>query len=193
MNPAQPFSIARVDRERLNGHRGKVVWFTGLSGSGKSTLANALEVELHGRGMRTCLLDGDNLRQGLNRDLGFTEADRVENIRRVGEVARLMMDAGLIVLAAFISPFRRDREMVRERIGARDFVEVYLATPLEICEQRDPKGLYRQARAGQLAHMTGLTSPYEPPESPEYRADGARRSLEEMVQDLVRCLAAADR
>jgi len=140
------------ESDRVRGG-GFTVWFTGLSGSGKSTLANAMEVELHGRGMRTCLLDGDNVRQGLNRDLGFTEADRVENIRRVGEVARLMMDAGLIVLAAFISPFRRDREMVRERIGARDFLEVYLATPLEICEQRDPKGLYRQARAGQLAQL----------------------------------------
>jgi len=188
MSPMQELSIARVHRERLNGHKGKVVWFTGLSGAGKSTLANALEVELHGRGMRTYILDGDNIRQGLSRDLGFTEADRDENIRRVGEVARLMMDAGLIVLAAFISPFRREREMVRGLMDPGDFVEVHVCTPLEVCEQRDPKGLYRQARAGKLPHMTGIHSPYEPPEAPEYRADGSRRSLDEMVQDLVRCV-----
>lgn len=191
MKPAQASSTGRADRERLNGHRGKVVWFTGLSGSGKSTLANALEVELHGRGMRTYLLDGDNLRQGLNRDLGFSPEDRAENIRRVGEVARLMMDAGLIVLAAFISPFKREREMVRELIGSRDFLEVYVCTPLEICEQRDPKGLYRQARAGRIPNMTGIDSPYEAPDAPEYLADGAQRSLDAMVQDLVRCLAQA--
>lgn len=185
----QALSIARADRERLGGHKGKVLWFTGLSGSGKSTLANALEVELHRRGMRTYLLDGDNLRQGLNRDLGFTEEDRVENIRRVGEVARLMMDAGLIVLTAFISPFRQEREMARELMGPENFLEVYLCTPLEVCEQRDAKGLYRQARAGRIPNMTGINSPYEVPEAPQYRADGAQRSVDEMVRELAGLVA----
>jgi bifunctional enzyme CysN/CysC len=164
----QALSISRPDRERLNGHKGKVIWFTGLSGSGKSTLANALEVELHSRGMRTYILDGDNIRQGLNKDLGFTDADRVENIRRIAEVAKLMMDAGMIVMTAFISPFRREREMARELIGAENFMEVYVSTSLEVCEQRDVKGLYKQARAGKIPNMTGINSPYEPPENPDY-------------------------
>jgi bifunctional enzyme CysN/CysC len=162
----QALSIARADRERLNGHQGKVIWFTGLSGSGKSTIANALEVALHAQGKRTYLLDGDNVRQGLNKDLGFTDADRVENIRRIAEVAKLMMDAGLIVMTAFVSPFRREREMARELIGAENFVEVYVSTPLEVCEQRDVKGLYKKARAGQLPNMSGIGSPYEPPTAP---------------------------
>jgi bifunctional enzyme CysN/CysC len=162
----QALSITREDRERLNGHRGKIIWFTGLSGSGKSTLANALEKELHAQGKRTYILDGDNIRQGLNKDLGFTDADRVENIRRVAEVAKLMMDAGLIVMTAFISPFRAEREMARELIGAEHFIEVFVDTPLEVCEHRDPKGLYKKARSGQLPNMTGINSPYEPPLSP---------------------------
>lgn len=163
----QTLSIARRDRERMSGHKGRVVWFTGLSGSGKSTMANALELELHARGMRTYILDGDNVRQGLNRDLGFTDADRIENIRRIAEVARLMMDAGLIVMTAFISPFCREREMARTLIGPGNFLEVYISTPLEICEQRDVKGLYKKARSGLLSNMTGLNSPYEAPERPD--------------------------
>jgi len=163
----QALSITRADRERLNGHKGKVIWFTGLSGSGKSTLANALEKELHAQGKRTYILDGDNIRQGLNKDLGFTDADRVENIRRVAEVAKLMMDAGLIVMTAFISPFRAEREMARELIGAENFIEVFVDTPLEVCEQRDPKGLYKKARNGLLPNMTGINSPYERPQHPE--------------------------
>jgi len=159
----QALSITREDRERLNGHKGKVIWFTGLSGSGKSTIANALEKELHAQGKRTYILDGDNVRQGLNKDLGFTDADRVENIRRVAEVAKLMMDAGLIVMTAFISPFRAERQMARELIGEDNFIEVFVDTPLEVCEQRDPKGLYKKARSGQLPNMTGINSPYEPP------------------------------
>ena len=159
----QELSISRQNRERLNGHPGKVIWFTGLSGSGKSTLANALEIKLHSQGLRTYVLDGDNLRQGLNRDLGFTDGDRVENIRRVAEVAKLMMDAGLIVMTAFISPFRGEREMARELIGKENFVEVYVSTPLESCEQRDVKGLYKKARAGLIPNFTGINSPYEPP------------------------------
>jgi bifunctional enzyme CysN/CysC len=164
----QALSITRDDRERLNGHPGKVIWLTGLSGSGKSTLANALEKVLHAQGKRTYILDGDNIRQGLNKDLGFTDADRVENIRRVAEVAKLMMDAGLIVMTAFISPFRAEREMARELIGAENFIEVFVDTPLEICEQRDPKGLYKKARSGQLPNMTGINSPYERPLNPAF-------------------------
>ncbi len=172
----QALSITREDREHLNGHKGRVIWFTGLSGSGKSTLANALEKALHQQGRRTYILDGDNIRQGLNRDLGFTEADRVENIRRVAEVARLMMDAGLIVMTAFISPFRRERDMARQVIGADHMIEVYVNTPLDICEQRDPKGLYRKARSGQLPNMTGIDSPYEPPERAEIVVNGGEES-----------------
>jgi len=170
----QPLSISREDRERLNGHQGRVVWLTGLSGSGKSTLANALETALHALGRHTYILDGDNVRHGLNRDLGFTEADRVENIRRTAEVARLMMDAGLIVITAFISPFRRERALARSLLGEGRFLEVYVDTPLEVCEARDPKGLYRKARVGSLPNMTGIGSPYEAPLSPEFVASGTR-------------------
>jgi bifunctional enzyme CysN/CysC len=162
----QALSITREDRERLNGHVGKVIWFTGLSGSGKSTLANALEKELHAQGKRTYILDGDNIRQALNKDLGFTDADRVENIRRVAEVAKLMMDAGLIVMTAFISPFRAEREMARQLIGKENFIEVFVDTPLATCEKRDPKGLYKKARCGLIPNMTGINSPYESPENP---------------------------
>jgi len=163
----QALSVTRAARERLNGHQGRVIWFTGLSGSGKSTIANALEIELHAHGLRTYVLDGDNVRQGLNKDLGFTDADRVENIRRIAEVAKLMMDAGLIVMTAFISPFRREREMARELIGSENFLEVYVSTPLDVCEQRDVKGLYKKARSGLLPNLTGLNSPYEAPERPD--------------------------
>ena len=180
----QTLSIARRDRERLNGHKGKVIWFTGLSGSGKSTLANALEVEFHERGMRTYILDGDNVRQGLNNDLGFTEADRVENIRRIAEVAKMMMDAGLIVMTAFISPFKREREMARELIGIDNFVEVYVSTPLEVCEQRDVKGLYKQARAGKIPNMTGINSPYEAPDELAYEVNAGAASVETIIRDL---------
>ncbi|MCD6027072.1 MAG: sulfate adenylyltransferase subunit 1 / adenylylsulfate kinase [Solimicrobium sp.] len=162
----QALSIARQDREHLNGHKSKVIWFTGLSGSGKSTIANALEKELHAQGRRTFILDGDNIRQGLSKDLDFTDADRAENIRRVAEVGRLMMDAGLIVLAAVISPFEAEREMARELIGAENFIEIFVDTPLEVCEQRDPKGLYKKARSGHLPNMTGINSPYERPQNP---------------------------
>jgi bifunctional enzyme CysN/CysC len=184
----QALSVARPDRERLNGHRGRVVWFTGLSGSGKSTLANALEVALHARGVRTYVLDGDNVRQGLNRDLGFTPADRVENIRRIAEIAKLMMDAGLVVLTAFISPYQRERTMAKDLIGAQDFVEVFVSTPLSVCEQRDVKGLYQQARAGKIPNMTGVNSPYEAPDSPDITVDTSAISLEQAVQMLIeRC------
>ena len=181
----QALSITRPEREKLNGHNGRVIWFTGLSGSGKSTIANALEVELHRQGQRTYILDGDNIRQGLNKDLGFTDADRVENIRRIAEVAKLMMDAGLIVMTAFISPFQRERQMARELIGADNFVEVYVSTSLAVCESRDVKGLYKKARSGQLPNMTGVNSPYEVPQSPEIVVDGAAVSLAQVVKGLL--------
>ncbi|WP_347911092.1 sulfate adenylyltransferase subunit CysN [Pseudomonas grandcourensis] len=181
----QALSISRDNREKLNGHKGKVIWFTGLSGSGKSTLANALEVELHANGYRTYLLDGDNVRQGLNKDLGFTDADRVENIRRIAEVAKLMMDAGLVVMTAFISPFRRERQMARELIGEENFVEVYVSTPLEVCEQRDVKGLYKKARAGQLPNLSGVGSPYEAPLAAEIEVGSDGMTIRETIAKVV--------
>ncbi|CAN7659126.1 sulfate adenylyltransferase subunit CysN [Rhizobium sp. LjRoot258] len=189
----QALSITRADRERLNGHTGKVIWFTGLSGSGKSTIANALERELHKSGRRTYILDGDNVRQGLNKDLGFTDADRVENIRRIAEVAKLMMDAGILVLTAFISPFKRERQMAKELIGEENFIEVYVDTPLQVCEDRDPKGLYRKARCGQIPNMTGVNSPYEPPEQPEVKVDGSTGDIDDTVKYLLAILDNSDR
>lgn len=181
----QALSICRQDRERLNAHKGKVIWFTGLSGSGKSTLANALEKELYQQGKRTFILDGDNIRHGLNKDLGFTDADRVENIRRVAEVAKLMLDAGLIVITAFISPFRAEREMARELIGAENFVEIFVDTSLDVCEQRDPKGLYKKAREGKIPNMTGMNSPYESPLTPDLVIDTDRVSIEFAVKEIL--------
>ena len=163
-----------VDREahaRLKGHRPCVVWFTGLSGAGKSTIANRVEKRLHALGVHTMMLDGDNVRHGLNKDLGFTEDDRVENIRRVAEVSKLMVDAGLIVLVSFISPFRAERRMARSLVGANQFCEVHVDTPLTVAEERDVKGLYRKARRGELPNFTGIDSPYEAPEDPELRID----------------------
>ena len=180
----QALSITREDRERLNGHKGKVIWFTGLSGSGKSTIANALEKELHAQGKRTYILDGDNIRQGLNRDLGFTDGDRVENIRRVAEVAKLMMDAGLIVMTSFISPFRAEREMAKNLIGTENFIEVFVDTPLEICEQRDPKGLYKKARLGQIPNMTGITSIYEIPFEPNILIKSEQKNLKKIIEEV---------
>ncbi|HXQ09505.1 MAG TPA: sulfate adenylyltransferase subunit CysN [Caulobacteraceae bacterium] len=163
----QAVLVGRADHERLNGHKPAVLWFTGLSGSGKSTIANLVERELHERGVRTFLLDGDNVRHGLNRDLGFSDAERVENIRRVGEVAKLFVEAGTIVLCSFISPFRAERRMVRELFGQGEFLEIFVDTPLDDCIARDPKGLYVKALAGQIDNFTGVSSPYEPPESAE--------------------------
>jgi adenylyl-sulfate kinase len=178
----QKLNISRKERESLNGHKGRVIWLTGLSGSGKSSIANAMEVALHANGYRTYILDGDNVRGGLSRDLGFSDADRVENIRRITEVSKLMMDAGLIVMTAFISPFRHEREMARNLVGEEHFVEVYVSTPLEVCEERDVKGLYKRARAGLLPNMTGIDSAYEAPLSPEVIVNGCGQSIEETAK-----------
>jgi bifunctional enzyme CysN/CysC len=167
----QALDVDQRTRERHNGHRSLVVWFTGLSASGKSTIANLVEQRLAALNMHTYLLDGDNVRLGLNRDLGFTEADRVENIRRVTEVARLMSDAGLVTLVSFISPYRAEREAARERIGTDQFIEVYVDTPLAEAERRDPKGLYAKARRGELSNFTGIDAPYERPETPDVHID----------------------
>ena len=181
----QELSVDRAARERLSGHKAGVLWFTGLSGAGKSTIANIVERELHARGVRSYLLDGDNVRHGLNRDLGFTDADRVENIRRVGEVAKLMVDSGTLVLASFISPFRAERRMVRELFAEGDFLEVFVDVPLETAIERDPKGLYAKAKRGEIKNFTGLDSPYEPPQKAEVRLDTGRLSPEEAAKAVV--------
>ena len=181
----QHLDVGRETHAALKGQRPAVLWFTGLSGAGKSTIANLVEKKLAARGRHTFLLDGDNVRHGLNRDLGFTEADRIENIRRVGEVARLMADAGLIVLTAFISPFRAEREMVRKMLPEGEFIEIFVDTPLAEAEQRDAKGLYAKARAGELKNFTGIDSPYEAPEKPELRIDTTRMSADEAAELIV--------
>jgi bifunctional enzyme CysN/CysC len=181
----QPLDIDRDAHARLKHQRPRLLWFTGLSGAGKSSIANLVQKKLYALGRHSFLLDGDNIRHGLNKDLGFTDADRVENIRRIGEVAKLMTDAGLIVLTAFISPFRAERRMVREMSQPGEFVEIYVETPLEVAEQRDVKGLYKKARAGQLMHFTGIDSPYEPPEHPEIRVNTVETSAEEAAEEIV--------
>lgn len=179
-------TIEREDREKQNGHASTILWFTGLSGSGKSTLAHAVEEELHRRGCRTTVLDGDNVRHGLCGDLGFSENDRTENIRRIGQVARLFVDAGVIVLTAFISPFQVDRQRVRMMVEKdTDFIEVYCDCPLEICEQRDVKGLYQRARKGEIKDFTGISSPYETPENADLVVDTGDRGVAECVADVV--------
>jgi bifunctional enzyme CysN/CysC len=184
----QALLVDKSARVRLNGHRPAILWFTGLSGSGKSTIANIVERELHAHGAHTYMLDGDNVRHGLNRDLGFTDADRVENIRRVGEVARLFVDAGAIVLCSFISPFRAERRMVRELVGDGEFVEIHVDTPLEVCKQRDPKGLYARAMEGKIKNFTGIDSPYEPPEKAEIVVDTSKGSAEDVAARIVAAL-----
>jgi adenylylsulfate kinase len=185
-------TVTRSRRETLNGHRGCVIWFTGLSGSGKSTVAHALEENLHQMGCRTFVLDGDNVRHGLCGDLGFTEADRKENIRRIGEVAKLLMEAGIIVLTAFISPFREDRQKVRGLMGHGEFLEIFCDCPLEVCEERDVKGLYKKARAGEVKNFTGITSPYEAPEKPEL-AINTTQSLNDCVSQVTQLLKERDK
>jgi bifunctional enzyme CysN/CysC len=181
----QSFEVTKTARAQLNGQKPVLLWLTGLCGAGKSTIANSLESKLHALGKRTFVLDGDNVRHGLNRDLGFTEADRVENIRRVAEVAKLFVDAGLITIVSFISPFRAEREMARGLMGPDEFIEIFVDTPIEICEQRDPKGLYRKARRGELRNFTGLDSPYERPETPELTLDALNESAEVLANRVI--------
>ncbi len=185
----QLLSINKELREKINGHKGQVLWLTGLSGSGKSTIANALEKQLYAEGKKTYILDGDNIRHGLNRDLGFTDKDRVENIRRVAEVAKLMCDAGLIVITAFISPFRSEREMARSLFQKKEFKEIYISTPLKIVEKRDPKGLYKKARKGQIPNFTGINSPYEKPHKAELELDTSKISIDESVKKLLKIIS----
>ena len=199
-------AVTRADRQQLNGHRGCVVWFTGLSGCGKSTVANAVDHKLHQRGVRSYVLDGDNVRHGLNATpqllsdrygedfaqrfgLGFSQQDREENIRRVGAVANVLCDAGLVTLTAFVSPYRTDRDSVRESMTAGDFLEIFVNASLETCEARDPKGLYKKARAGEIANFTGIDAPYEAPEKPELVLDADNRSPDELADQVIAKLA----
>ena len=181
----QQHDVNAAQREHLFGHQSAVIWFTGLSGSGKSSVANALEQALAAQGKHTYLLDGDNVRHGLCADLGFSAEDRTENLRRVGAVAGLMVDAGLLVLSAFISPYRSQRELVKSLIPPGKFIEVHIATPLEVCEQRDVKGLYKKARAGEISHFTGISDPYEAPQAADLVLDTSVTSLEDSVQQLL--------
>ena len=178
-------TVTRQRREQQNGHRSAILWFTGLSGAGKSTLAHAVEEALHQRGCRTFVLDGDNVRHGLCKDLGFSTADRIENIRRVGEIAKLFMESGIIVLTAFILPFRADRERVRNMVEHGEFIEIYCDTPIEICEARDTKGLYEKARAGQIPEFTGISSPYETPKNPELAVNTGTDELDACVRRVI--------
>ena len=181
-------TVTRECREAQNGHRGAIIWFTGLSGSGKSTLAHAVEESLHQSGCRTFVLDGDNVRHGLCGDLGFSVKDRQENIRRIGEMTKLFMEAGVIVLTAFISPYRIDRERVRGMVEHGDFIEIYCDTSIDICETRDVKGLYKKARAGEIAEFTGISSPYQVPENPELTVNTGTASLNACVQQVIKVI-----
>ena len=181
-------TVTRGRREQMNGHRSVILWFTGLSGAGKSTLAHAVEERLHQMGSRTFVFDGDNVRHGLCGDLGFAPADRVENIRRVGEMAKLFMEAGVIALTAFISPFRSDRARVRSLVPHGEFLEIYCRCPVEVCETRDVKGLYKRARAGEIKDFTGISSPYEEPDAPELTVDTGSLSLEQGVDQVLQLL-----
>lgn len=177
--------VSKDQREQLMQQRARLIWFTGLSGSGKSTLAVQLEAQLFAQGFKTYLLDGDNIRTGLNKDLSFSDEGRVENIRRIGEVSKLLLDAGVIVLSAFISPFKADREQVKTIVGSSRYIEVFVDTPLEVCEQRDVKGLYKKARAGEVKNFTGIDSPYEKPESPDLVIKTEALTVEQSVERLL--------
>ena len=181
--------ISRSEREKLNGHRSAVLWFTGLSASGKSSIANAVDSLLHQRGIHTYLLDGDNVRHGLNKNLGFSAADRSENIRRIGEVANLMADAGILTLTAFISPYRADRDGVRALLKSGEFIEILCQASIETCEARDPKGLYKKARAGEIKGFTGIDDPYEAPPTPEVVLDSDNKDIPTLAEEVVAYLA----
>ncbi|MEN8186082.1 MAG: adenylyl-sulfate kinase [Bacteroidota bacterium] len=180
------YSVSKEDRQKLNGQKSFLIWFTGLSGSGKSTLANALEKKLHQEGFKTYALDGDNIRKGINSDLTFSPEDRTENIRRIAEVANLMVDAGLIVSAAFVSPYKEDRENIRKIVGEDNFVEVFVNTSIEECENRDVKGLYKKARKGEIKDFTGINAPYEAPENPDIEIITDNKTVEESVELILR-------
>lgn len=185
----QSYSISRPQREQLAGHRGLILWYTGLSGAGKSTLANAVSCALHGQGLRTYVLDGDNIRLGLCGDLGFGPEDRLENIRRVQEVARLFLDAGVVISAVLISPYRHQRDRLRSLVAPEDLVEIYCRADLAVCERRDVKGLYRRARAGEIAEFTGVSAPYEEPLTPELVVDTGSLSVADAAQEVLSYLA----
>ncbi|WML52770.1 adenylyl-sulfate kinase [Neobacillus sp. PS3-12] len=178
-------TVSKRDRQLINGHKSCVLWFTGLSGSGKSTLANAVDHELYKQGISSYVLDGDNIRHGLNKDLSFGNNDRKENIRRIGEVAKLFVDSGLIVSSAFISPFREDRVLVRSMFEPQEFIEIFLNCPIQVCESRDPKGLYKKARQGEITDFTGITSPYEIPDHPEIIIETNYTSIEQSIVQIL--------
>ncbi len=180
--------IRKEDRQKQKGHKSAILWFTGLSGSGKSTLAHTVEEKLYNMGVHTYVLDGDNIRKGLNKDLGFSPEDRKENIRRIGEVAKLFVDAGLIVLTAFISPYRKDREFVRGLVEKGEFIEIYVKCPLNVCESRDVKGLYKKARQGLIKEFTGIDAPYEEPENPEIVVETDKESIQESTDKIIKYL-----
>ncbi len=185
----QPYQISVQDRKNLNGHESFLLWFTGLSGSGKSTIANKVEEALHLKGIRTYTLDGDNIRKGLNSDLTFAPEDRTENIRRIAETANLMIDAGLVVLAAFVSPYKKDRENIKNIVKDVNFVEIYVNTSIEECERRDVKGLYKKARAGEIKNMTGISAPYEAPENPDIEIFTEKESVDQAVKKIMDVIA----
>jgi len=179
------FKVTKSNRKQQHGHNAYLIWFTGLSGSGKSTLANLVEIALHKKGLSTYILDGDNIRQGINKDLSFTPEDRTENIRRIAEISNLMLDAGVLTLAAFISPYIKDREGVQKIVKAENFIEIYVNTSLEECERRDVKGLYKKARSGEVKNMTGISAPYEAPVNPDLEVITDGSSIEENVKTIL--------
>ncbi|MDQ0200226.1 adenylyl-sulfate kinase [Neobacillus ginsengisoli] len=188
----QSFEVTKEQRQALHGHKSYILWFTGLSGSGKSTIANIIERKLHELGISTYILDGDNLREGLNQNLGFSQEDRKENIRRTGELAKLFVDSGIVVITTLISPYAEDRKEIRKRVAKGEFIEIYVKCPLEVCEKRDTKGLYKKARKGELTNMTGISAPYEVPETPEIVIETSQYSSEECGQEIINYLKIND-
>ena len=184
----QNYNITKIQRETLHGHKAYLLWFTGLSGSGKSTLANLVEIELYKKGLSTYILDGDNVRQGINKDLSFAPKDRSENIRRIAEISNLMLDAGVITLAAFVSPYKKDREVVKQIVGSDKFIEIYVNTSLAACESRDVKGLYKKARAGEIKNMTGISAPYQAPTHPDLEIITDGQTIQESVAVIMQFL-----